>query len=145
MRVSTIGFTGKSAKQFFELLEQSGCECVIDVRLNNTSQLAGFSKRDHLEYFLEKICGMSYVHKVELAPTKQMLSDYKKGLIDWDSYETRFMELLQERQIEKTLPEELVDGGCLLCSEHEPHHCHRRLVTEYLNHHWGDVHVEHLT
>ena len=96
MIVSTIGFTRKSAEQFFGLLEQSASKRIIDVRLNNASQLAGFSKRDDLAYFLREICEMEYIHMAELAPTRAMLSDYRKGHIDWDTYESRFVELMQE-------------------------------------------------
>ena len=144
MTVSTIGFTSKSAEQFFGLLEQSGSRRVVDVRLNNTSQLAGFSKRDDLAYLLREICGMTYVHMAELAPTRDMLSDYRKGHIDWETYESRFMELMRERRIEDTVPKEVIDGSCLLCSEHESHRCHRRLVAEYLRERWGDLQIEHL-
>ena len=144
MIVSTIGFTRKSAEQFFGLLEQSASKRIIDVRLHNASQLAGFSKRDDLAYFLREICEMDYIHMAELAPTRTLLSDYRKGHIDWDTYESRFIELMQERRIEDTVPKEVIDGSCLLCSEHEFHHCHRRLVAEYLREHWGDLHIEHL-
>lgn len=144
MRVSTIGFTSKSAEQFFDLLERSGTRRIVDVRLNNTSQLAGFSKRDDLAYLLRKICGMGYIHMAKLAPTRDLLSDYRKGSIDWNTYESRFIKLMEERRIEDTVPKEVIDGGCLLCSEHESDHCHRRLVAEYLSERWGDLHIDHL-
>lgn len=142
--VATIGFTKKTAQRFFELLRDSGARRVIDVRLNNASQLAGFAKRDDLKWLLDRLCGIEYVHMPSLAPTKELLSGYRNGSIDWDAYETSFMDLMRARGVEKSIPKELLDGGCLLCSEDQPHHCHRRLVAEYLNDHWGGIEVEHL-
>ena len=144
MKLSTIGFTRKPARRFFELLRQSGAKRVVDVRLNNGSQLAGFTKKDDLPYFLDKLCGMEYVHLPALAPTKEILDDFKKRKGDWKTYEDRFLALMRERRIEATVPREIVADGCLLCSEDKPHHCHRRLVAEYLNQHWGGVEISHL-
>ena len=144
MRVFTIGFTRKSARRFFSLLREAGVRRIVDVRLNNLSQLAGFAKKDDLAWFLEEICGMQYVHAPELAPTKELLGDYRKGCCDWSAYEARFLDLLRERRVEERVPRELVAGGCLLCSEDKPHHCHRRLVAEYLKEHWKDVDIAHL-
>jgi uncharacterized protein (DUF488 family) len=144
MKVFTIGFTKKPARRFFELLRSSGARRVVDVRLNNVSQLAGFAKKDDLAYFLKEICGMDYLHLPALAPTQEMLDEYKKQRGDWKTYETRFLELMKQRRIEETIPREAVTDGCLLCSEDKPHHCHRRLVAEYLKQHWGDVEVSHL-
>ena len=144
MKIFTIGFTKKPARRFFELLQRSGAKRVLDVRLNNVSQLAGFAKKDDLAYFLNEICEMEYVHLPELAPTKKILDDYKKRQGDWSTYENRFLELMKERRIEQTVPKKLVADGCLLCSEDKPHHCHRRLVAEYLKRYWGDVEVCHL-
>jgi uncharacterized protein (DUF488 family) len=145
MKLFTIGFTKKSAEKFFGLLRLSGTKRVVDVRLNNVSQLAGFAKRDDLSYFLRAIGGMEYIHVPELAPTQQMLDAYKKERGDWKEYENRFLGLMKERKIEEKLPRSIFDGGCLLCSEDTAHHCHRRLVAEYLSQHWGDVEVKHLT
>ena len=144
MRIFTIGFTKKPARRFFELLRTSGARRVIDVRLNNVSQLAGFAKRDDLAYFLAEICGMDYVHLPELAPTKQMLDDYKKRRGDWSTYEARFLDLMRARRVERTVAKKIVADGCLLCSEHTPDRCHRRLVVEYLDRHWGGLQVTHL-
>ena len=144
MNVYTIGFTKKSAQAFFGLLEDSGARRVVDVRLNNVSQLAGFAKRDDLAYFLKEICDMDYVHLPQLAPTKDLLDAYKRGRIDWASYERSFLELMAERAVEDSVPQELIDGGCLLCSEDKAHHCHRRLVAEYLEQCWGSFDVRHL-
>ena len=143
--VSTIGFTKTTAEGFFERLLESGVKRVVDVRLRNTSQLAGFAKSDDLAYFLKKIGGIEYAHQPLLAPTDAMLKAYKKEKGDWDAYEARFMALMAQRQIENRLRPEMLEGTCLLCSEATPHHCHRRLVCEYLNDKWnGALTVRHL-
>jgi uncharacterized protein (DUF488 family) len=128
----TIGFTQKKAEQFFELLIKAGIKRVIDTRLNNASQLAGFSKNKDLEYFLRKIGGIEYIHILDLAPTKDILDDYKKKQINWTTYEDKFNQLMTKRQIEKKISPDILDEACLLCSEALSHHCHRRLVAEYL-------------
>jgi uncharacterized protein (DUF488 family) len=144
MKVFTIGFTKKTAQQFFDALRRSGAKRVVDVRLNNVSQLAGFAKRDDLAFFLKEVCGMDYVHVPDLAPTQEMLDEYKKLKGDWKTYETRFLDLMSQRRIEERISKEVVAEGCLLCSEDKPHHCHRRLVAEYLRQHWGDLDIAHL-
>lgn len=145
MKLFTIGFTRKSARKFFEILRQSGARRVIDVRLNNVSQLSGFAKKDDLAFFLKELAGMDYVHLPALAPTQDMLDAYKKAKADWDEYARRFLDLMAKRQIERTLDRSLFDDACLLCSEDNPDRCHRRLVAEYLQRHWGDIEVRHLT
>ncbi len=145
MRVCTIGFTKKSAEAFFTAIRRSGAKRVVDVRLNNVSQLAGFSKRDDLRYFLRTICGVEYVHVPELAPTQDLLDAYKKHKGDWSVYERAFLALMKSRRIEETISPDVIDGGCLLCSEEAPHQCHRRLVAEYLKAHWGNLEIVHLT
>ena len=144
MKVFTIGFTRKSARQFFDTLRKSGARRVVDVRLNNVSQLAGFAKRDDLAFFLREICGMDYVHVPDLAPTQEMLDEYKKLKGDWATYAKRFLDLMAKRKIEERIPKEVVAEGCLLCSEDKPHHCHRRLVAEYFKQHWGELDIFHL-
>jgi uncharacterized protein (DUF488 family) len=144
MKVFTIGFTKKTAQQFFDALRKSGAKRVVDVRLNNVSQLAGFAKRDDLAFFLKEVCGMDYVHMPDLAPTQEMLDEYKKLKGDWDTYAKRFLDLMEKRKIEERIPREVVSEGCLLCSEDKPHHCHRRLVAEHLKQHWGDLEISHL-
>ncbi|MFF5720156.1 DUF488 family protein [Streptomyces buecherae] len=144
MKIYTIGFTKKTAEKFFGLLQTSGATALIDVRLNNVSQLAGFAKRDDLRFFLDKLCGMAYTHRPDLAPTQPMLVEYKKRGIDWVTYEQRFLELMEHRAIEDAGLQDLAEDAVLLCSEHEPHHCHRRLVAEYLAERWGSVTIEHL-
>jgi len=145
MRIFTIGFTKKSAESFFTKLQRAGVKRLIDVRLNNVSQLAGFAKRDDLQYFVRTICGIDYSHLPQLAPTQEMLDDYKKSKGNWDVYQRQFLDLMAERRIEHAVERESLDGACLLCSEDEPHHCHRRLVAEYLREKWGDVQIEHIT
>ena len=113
------------------------------MRLNNVSQLAGFAKRDDLSYFVHNICGMEYEHLPALAPSKNMLDDYKKNGGSWDSYAEKFLHLMAQRRIE-SIDKSTIDGGCLLCSEDKPHHCHRRLVAEYLRDKWHDVEIKHL-
>ncbi|KOX18618.1 hypothetical protein ADK67_36060 [Saccharothrix sp. NRRL B-16348] len=144
MTIYTIGFTKKTAERFFGLLRGSGAVGLVDVRLNNVSQLAGFAKRDDLKYFLRELCGMSYVHRTELAPTQAMLDDYKKQGIGWPAYASRFLELMRHRGVEDAVARDSIDNAVLLCSEDKPHQCHRRLVAEYLAEHWGGVAVEHL-
>lgn len=133
MNIYTIGFTQKNAETFFNFIKEHKITTLIDVRLNNISQLAGFAKRDDLRFFLREICQTDYVHLPDLAPTKDILSNYKKGIITWDNYEEEFMSLMVKRNVERTIDKELMNNGCLLCSEHEPHFCHRRLVVDYLN------------
>jgi uncharacterized protein (DUF488 family) len=142
--VFTIGFTGKSAKEFFDTLQKIGVRRLIDIRLNNVSQLAGFTKRRDLEYFLQVIAGIGYVHDPELAPTSDILDAYKKSGIDWAEYERQFMDLLGARRPDKRLKRSDLDHACLLCSEPTANHCHRRLVAEYLQREWGNVAVQHL-
>ena len=144
MRICTIGFTNKTAEDFFIRLQKSGIKRVVDVRLNNVSQLAGFSKREDLRYFLKAILGIEYVHLPVLAPTQDILDEFKKKKGDWKVYEEKFLRLIEDRRIEKEVSPEALSDGCLLCSEDKPHFCHRRLVAEYLREHWGDVKIEHL-
>jgi len=142
--VFTIGFTKKSAERFFGLLQASGAKRVVDVRLHNVSQLAGFAKKDDLAYFLRTIVGLDYVHFPILAPTQEMLDEYRKDGGGWDQYARRFLDLMEQRSVEDEVPREIIDGSCLLCSEDKPHHCHRRLVAEYLRDRWGSLSIEHL-
>ncbi len=141
----TIGFTKKSAKSFFTKLRDAGVKQLLDVRLNNSSQLAGFAKRDDLVFFLKELAGIEYIHVPELAPTKELLDAYKKHGRDWKVYEDAFLELMAKRAIETNLTAKMFDASCLLCSEHLPKLCHRRLVVEYLDNHWGNLSVKHIT
>jgi len=143
--VATIGFTKSTAENFFGRLARASVRTVIDVRLHNTSQLAGFAKADDLVFFLSRLDGIAYRHEPLLAPTSEMLDKYKKQKDGWDAYCADFMNLMRERGIEKCLQPQGFVGACLLCSEATPHHCHRRLVCDYLNDKWGGLlNVEHL-
>lgn len=144
MKIFTIGFTKKNAEQFFGRLMQLGLTRLVDARLNNVSQLAGFTKKNDLKFFLREISKIDYVHLPELAPTQDILDAYKKNGGDWPTYEKHFLALLAARRIEDKLDKSLIEGGCLLCSEATPEHCHRRLVAEYLRDKWGDVEIQHL-
>lgn len=145
MEISTIGFTKKSASEFFGSLKEAGIKRLIDVRLNNVSQLAGFTKRDDLSFFLREICGIDYMHELLLAPEQDMLNEYRKRKGSWSTYESRFLNLMKARRIEDQLDRRLFDVPLvLLCSEPSPEHCHRRLVAEYLQSNWLDVSLRHL-
>lgn len=145
MKIFTIGFTKKSAETFFTRLKNAGVKRLVDVRLNNVSQLAGFTKRDDLQYFTKAICGIEYVHIPRLAPTLDILDSYKKQKNgDWPLYERQFLDLMRARRIEETVSRDLLDSGCLLCSEETPHHCHRRLVAEYFKEKWDGIEIEHI-
>lgn len=144
MKIFTIGFTRKSAEDFFTKLRESGAKRLIDVRLNNVSQLAGFAKKNDLKFFLREIAGMEYEHIPLLAPTQELLDSYKKNRGDWDDYEQSFLQLMRSRKIEMNIPKDTVAGSCLLCSEKTPDHCHRRLVAEYLKERWGDIEIIHI-
>lgn len=140
MEIYTIGFTQKTAAEFFESLKRHEIERLVDVRVNNTSQLAAFAKRDDLAYFLKELVDAEYVHEPLLAPTKELLKAYRNGDVDWDAYEKAFLDLMAERRIEEAVSKEVFDKrAALLCSEPTPDRCHRRLVVEYLNEVWGDV------
>ncbi len=145
MEIYSIGFTKKTAEQFFGSLKSSGICRLLDVRLNNVSQLAGFAKREDLRYFLKQICDADYIHEPLLAPTQEMLDDYKKRKGTWQEYEMKFLALMSERRIEEKLDRSVFSAPTvLLCSELKPDHCHRRLVLEYLNNKWGNVSIRHL-
>jgi len=136
IKLFTIIYTQKPAGVLFEKLKQSKAKRIVDVRLNNVSQLAGFAKKNDLIYFLKEIANMDYVHLPDMAPTKNILDEYKKNKGDWSDYEYKFMKLMEQRCIEKQDIKNIIHQGCLLCSEHEPDYCHRRLVIEYLKKKW---------
>jgi uncharacterized protein (DUF488 family) len=145
VEIYTIGFTKKSAEQFFGALRKAGIKRLIDIRLNNSSQLAGFTKQDDLAFFLKEICGAEYMHQLILAPTKEILDAYKKRKITWEEYERRFNSLLAERKVAEKIDRELFGvPTVLLCSEPKPEKCHRRLVAENLKEKWTDLKITHL-
>ncbi len=140
----TIGFTKKNAEQFFSLLRKAEIRRVLDIRLNNVSQLAAFAKRDDLRFFLKELCVAEYLHLPEFAPTEAILADYKKKGGSWERYEEQFLPLLRARKIEDRVPLAMLDRACLLCSEPTPEKCHRRLVAEYLAQHHPCLIIRHL-
>lgn len=145
MRTFTIGFTGKTAERFFRLLQDARVSNLLDVRLNNTSQLAGFAKKDDLKYFLKTIAGIDYKEVKDLAPSKIILSTYQKGNMTWEKYEDLYLNEISKRSVERLVEPKWFDQSCLLCSEHEPHFCHRRLAVEYLNKKWNTcLEIKHL-
>ena len=143
-KIYTIGFTGKTAEEFFTKLKVAGVKRILDIRLKNSSQLSGFAKKDDLKYFLMKINGIEYLHFSELAPTENIMDSYKRKSIGWSEYEMQFNKLLAERKVENTMSHELSEGDCFLCSEEKPNFCHRRLVSEYLQKKLGDISILHL-
>ncbi|MXX31087.1 MAG: DUF488 domain-containing protein [Chloroflexi bacterium] len=149
MKLYTIGFTKKSASEFFdELLRPSGAKRVIDVRLRPSSQLAGFAKVSKsggdFEFLLDRLCDMDYVHTPLLAPSDELFTSYRGGDITWDEYAERYLELLAVREVARVLDRALFADALLLCSEDTPERCHRRLAAEHLQQHWGDIEIIHL-
>jgi uncharacterized protein (DUF488 family) len=145
MEIYSIGFTQKTAEQFFTRLKSAGIRLLLDVRLNNVSQLAGLAKRGDLAFFLREICGAEYLHEPLLAPTQEMLAAYRSKAASWEEYDARFLALMADRRIERELDRALFEGPTvLLCSEPTAERCHRRLVLEYLREKWGDITITHL-
>jgi len=145
VEIHTIGFTQKTAEEFFELLRAAGIKRLVDVRLNNVSQLAGFAKRDDLRYFLRELCDADYVHLPILAPDEGLLKGYRDKTISWEDYVPRYQALLTERRVEEVLDRSLFGvPAVLLCSEPTAERCHRRLAAEYLAGAWGGAVVRHL-
>jgi uncharacterized protein (DUF488 family) len=145
MEVYTIGYAQVGAAEFFGKLSSAKIVRLIDVRLRNSSQLAGFAKRDDLKFFLSEICGIEYVHEPRLAPTREMLNAYKKEDGSWEEYERQFGQLMVDRQIESVLDRALFDAPtALLCSERSAERCHRRLILEHLRRTWGGIEPVHL-
>jgi uncharacterized protein (DUF488 family) len=140
----TIGFTKKKAENFFELIKKNNIKCLIDIRLNNVSQLAGFAKRDDLQYFLKQLCNCEYRHMPEIAPTKEILDGYKKKQISWDEFVEQYNSLIKKRKIESKFSLSELDGSCFLCSESTADMCHRRLAAEYLKRHNKNLTIKHL-
>lgn len=144
IKLLTIGFTNKSAQKFFELLKKNEVKKIIDTRINNTSQLSGFAKGSDLAYFAKAIGNMDYLHKIDFAPTKELLEKYRKGIITWEEYETEYLNLLDTRKVGNKINVEELHQNCLLCSEHTPEKCHRRLLAEYIKAHFNNVEIIHL-
>ena len=146
MVLYTIGFTQKSAQQFFELIKSNNIDMLVDIRLNNKSQLAGFTKGADLRYFLEEICNCKYQHCIEYAPTKDILDSYKKKAISWDEYVRQYIPLMQKRNAVQKFTERFAKyrAVCLLCSEATPEYCHRRLLSEMIVADYPVITVKHI-
>ena len=140
----TIGFTKKNAETFFTLLKKNGVKKIIDVRLNNVFQLAGFTKQDDLKYFLKELCRIEYYYYGQLAPTEDILKGYKNKEISWEQYELEFNSLITKRKIEAIISLDLLTDACLLCSEATAEHCHRRLLAEYFKKVYKRINIIHL-
>ena len=145
MKLYTLGFTKKPARTFFALLREHGVERLVDIRLRPDGQLAGFAKRDDLAYFLAELAACDYRHLADLAPTDQILTDYRRDR-DWTAYVRRFEALMDERGVPRPLDHALFTERvcCLLCSEAMPDRCHRRLVAERLARRWPETEIVHL-
>jgi len=145
MEIYSIGFTQKSAREFFDALKAHGIERLLDVRLNNTSQLAAFAKQADLAYFVEEICGAVYEHEPLLAPTQEILDTFKKQKGSWETYSKAHLDLICSRKVESALSKEsFKKKTVLLCSEPTAENCHRRLALEYIQQHWKGVTIRHL-
>lgn len=144
IKLYTIGFTGKPAEKFFSLLKDSGVKKIVDTRINNTSQLAGFAKGTDLSFFARVIGNISYEHHIEYAPTKELLSRYRDKKISWQEYEVEYLNLLDMRKVAKKTDIEKLHENCLLCSEHTAEKCHRRLLAEYFREVRSEVEIIHL-
>ncbi|TXE83245.1 DUF488 domain-containing protein [Campylobacter peloridis] len=143
MNIFTIGFSGKTAEIFFQILVKNNIAKLIDVRLNNKSQLAGFTNIKHLPYLL-KIHNIKYEHMLDLAPSAELLDLYKKNKITWSDYEKKYIQILQDRKILKNLDIKIFDNCVLLCSEPTSDKCHRRVLAEYLQNNFKNIKIEHL-
>jgi uncharacterized protein (DUF488 family) len=143
-KLYTIGFTEKSARAFFDALEAVGVRTLIDIRLSNTSQLAGFAKKDDLEYFLGRIGGIAYVHALEFAPSPEIFEAYKKRKGSWEDFAAAYAALLETRKAIAAYPRSIFEDGCLLCSESKPDRCHRSLAADYLARRWPGLEIRHL-
>ena len=141
----TIGFTQKTAEEFFSLLQTSGIKVLVDIRLKPDSQLSGFAKGRDLPYFLTHLIHCGYIHQPLMSPTDELLNLYRQDN-SLDNYEVDFNHLLDERNLISQLDRVwwTANPACLLCSEHEPDHCHRRLVAEYMAARWPEVQIHHL-
>lgn len=144
IKLYTIGFTEKSAQKFFELLEQHDVKKIIDIRISNNSQLSGFAKAQDLPFFARRVANIDYAHELNFAPTKELLSKYRKKEITWEEYTDAYLNLLEARDIKNMVDIEGLHECCLLCSEHTPDQCHRRLLAEYLQEINPKIEIIHL-
>ncbi len=132
-RIFTIGFTKKSAEQFFDILQKNEIDLIADVRLNNKGQLAGFTKERDFKYFLS-LFKIDFIHLINFAPTKGLRNSYHS---DWnyEIYKNNYIKLLNSRDavtnlVKLNLP---YNNICLLCSEPEADKCHRSVAAEEIS------------
>lgn len=149
MNIYTMGFTQKSARKFFTLLTENNVKLLMDIRLNNSSQLAGYTKGTDLEFFLTEFLNIRYVHELSFAPTKELMDGYKKGQISWQSFEDEYNEILEKQNVKNILDKKYnkdFDGICLMCSEPAAENCHRKLAAEYIKNMYPelDINIVHL-
>ena len=144
IKIYTIGFTEKSAEKFFSLLKTASVKKIVDTRINNVSQLAGFAKGSDLKFFAKEIGDMAYEHNLDFAPTKELLAKYRDNKMSWDEYEVEYLNLLDIRKVAQKTDVDQLHESCLLCSEHTPEKCHRRLLAEYLKHVKNSIEIIHL-
>lgn len=144
IRLYTIGFTGKSAEKFFNLLRGNGVKKIVDTRINNVSQLSGYAKGADLRFFASEIGNIGYEHKIDFAPTQELLKKYRDKKLTWQEYEVEYLNLLDMRKIASRVNIDELHESCLLCSEHTPEKCHRRLLAEYLKQVRNDIEITHL-
>ncbi len=141
INIYTIGFTKKTAEKFFELLKINGVKKIIDTRLKNETQLSGFAKGKDLKYFAKTILNIDYVHRLDMAPSQDILENYRNKIITWEEYSVKYLNLLNERELGKNIKLEELNDSCLLCSEDKPDNCHRRLLAEYIKGHFHNIKI----
>ena len=146
MKLYTIGFTKKSAEEFFNLLIKNKINTVIDIRRNNKSQLAGFTKKNDLKFFLKKIADIKYIHLIKFAPSEILLKDYRSKHLNWAQFEKKYFEQIEIYENWENFDNDVLQNGCLLCSESSPNNCHRKLLAELLLNKFRDKidHIIHL-
>ena len=143
-KLYTMGYTQKTAEKLFNLLSEHEIKRLMDIRLHNNTQLAGFTKQNNFKYFIERLSDIEYRHIPLMAPSKDIFDDYMKNGLEWEGYELRFKRLIDQRKIEQLINEDEIDGACMLCCEPEATNCHRRLVAEYLQNYFKNIEIIHL-
>jgi len=146
MKLYTIGFTKKTAEEFFNLLIENKVKTIIDIRRNNKSQLAGFAKENDLKFFLKQIANIKYIHLSEFAPDEILLKNYRSKKIDWNQFEEKYLDQIEKYENWENFDIDLLQDGCFLCSEYSPSKCHRRLLAEFFLKKFGDktIQIVHL-
>lgn len=145
MKLFTIGFTGKTAEEFFALLKKNKVRKVIDVRRNNTSQLAVFTRASDFPFFLDKVGGIEYEHRLDMAPSQELVKSYRAKEIDWKKFRSTYLKEIRKSKVAAQVSKKDLSNACLVCSEHEPEHCHRSHLAEHLEKELGGIEIVHLT